>query len=64
MDIIKISSANKNDKVILSDRRECIIKQKLEKHTLENGNIIWKIFMKDDKYFIIDDISIIKNNDQ
>lgn len=58
MDIIKISSANKNDKVILSDRRECIIKQKLEKHTLENGNIIWKIFMKDDKYFIIDDISL------
>jgi hypothetical protein len=58
MDISKISSANKNDKVILSDKRECIIKQKLEKHTLENGNIIWKIFMKDDKYFIIDDISL------
>jgi hypothetical protein len=58
MDISKISLANKSDKVILSDGRECIIKQKLEKHTLENGNIIWKIFMKDDKYFIIDDISL------
>ena len=58
MNINKISSGNKNDKVILSDGRECLIKQTIEKQTLENGDIIWKIFMKDNNYFIIDNISI------
>jgi hypothetical protein len=49
---------DKGDDVILADGRKCNLNQKIEKQTLENGDIVWKVFMKDDKYFIIDNISL------
>ena len=48
----------KGKEVILADGRKCILSHKIEKQIIENNNIIWKIFIKDNKYFIIDNISL------
>jgi hypothetical protein len=51
-------SIDKGQNIILADGRNCTLNHKIEKQILENNDVIWKIFMKDSTYFIIDNISL------